>query len=295
LTSVGEDLQIYYNDALSSLTGLANVADVGGSLWIYNNPDLVNLTGLNNVMSVGSFLQIEENDNLNSLTGLNSVTKVCGDLYLINNYNLSSISGLESLDSIGGALNIWGNISLKNLVGLDSLHSVGGFLGIAHNDSLTTLSGLDNMDSDSVEYLYVIYNGLLSDCAVNSICDYIAFPSGSIEIHDNDTSCNSPEEVELACSVGVGEPADSSRRSAVTCYPNPAFGHVFFDFNLQTQSEVNLSVFNSMGQLVAIILDESLEKGDHQIVWNAGGFPAGIYFYRFSKGSQAYGGKLIFR
>jgi hypothetical protein len=41
-------------------------------------------------------------------------------------------------------------------------------------------------------------------------------------------------------------------------------------------------VFNNLGQIVETILDESLDKGDHQVTWNTEDLPSGIYFYRIS-------------
>jgi flagellar hook assembly protein FlgD len=45
---------------------------------------------------------------------------------------------------------------------------------------------------------------------------------------------------------------------------------------------VNLVIYNNMGQVVATILDESLEKGVHQVMWDSKVLSPGIYFYRLS-------------
>jgi hypothetical protein len=279
LTSIG-NLDVLYCDGLVSFEGLQNVTSIEGGLVIDYNNILESLTGLDNVTSIGYIVNIEENNSLASLTGLHNVTAIGDYLYINNNFKLPSLTGLEHLKFIGGALNMWGNTSLKSIAALDSLEFVGGFLGIAHNDSLTSLTGLDDMNSDSVEYLVIIYNASLPECAVKSICDYLAVPNGSIEIHDNAHGCNSQEEVEAACLQEVEEV--SSQQSAVSSYPNPVTDHVTFKIRLEDPAKVNVTVFNCLGQVVATMPDQSLEKGDHLVTWNAENLSPGIYFYRLS-------------
>ena len=73
------------------------------------------------------------------------------------------------------------------------------------------LSGIENINSGSIEDLEIDHNYLLAECDVQSICNYLAGPNGTLEIHDNANSCNSQEEVEEACGLGIGEVA--SRQS----------------------------------------------------------------------------------
>jgi flagellar hook assembly protein FlgD len=70
---------------------------------------------------------------------------------------------------------------------------------------------------------------------------------------------------------------------------------VTFDIRLQEPAKVQLTVYNSMGQIVATILDEPLEKGTHLVTWSAGNLSPGIYFYRLStvNGQLSTSGKLF--
>ncbi|MBC8489933.1 MAG: T9SS type A sorting domain-containing protein [Bacteroidetes bacterium] len=182
VTSIGEDLLIYENNGLNNLAGLNNVTSIGRDLLIYANNDLTSLTGLDNVTSIGRDLLIYANNDLTSLTGLDNVTSIGRDLLIYANNDLTSLTGMESLNSIEKDLIIGvvdmggggGNPLLSNLIGLANLTSIGGNLNIVNNDTLST-------------------------CEVQSICDYLTAPGGTIEIHDNATGCNSPEEVEEAC------------------------------------------------------------------------------------------------
>ena len=72
-------------------------------------------------------------------------------------------------------------------------------MGIIDNDALTSLMGLDNIESNSIEDLIIYGNGCLFTCEVQSICDYLASPNGTVNIHDNAIGCNSQQEVEEEC------------------------------------------------------------------------------------------------
>ena len=59
LTTIGGDLVIMGNDALTSLTGLENVIDIEGYLWITDNASLNSLTGLENLTSIEGVYTLE--------------------------------------------------------------------------------------------------------------------------------------------------------------------------------------------------------------------------------------------
>lgn len=68
---------------------------------------------------------------------------------------------------------------------LIALTSIEGDLFIIGNASLTSLAGLDKIDAGSISDLYIREYTLLSTCAVQSICDYLAAPNDEVEIHDH--------------------------------------------------------------------------------------------------------------
>jgi hypothetical protein len=44
---------------------------------------------------------------------------------------------------------------------------------------------------------------------------------------------------------------------------------------------------------VATILDESLENGEHQVIWDPEGLAPGVYFYSISVDDDVSTGKLV--
>jgi hypothetical protein len=297
IDTINGNLFICGNTNLSSLTGLNNLKAIQSDLmigyWEYGgNPGLTNLTGLNNLASVGDGILILGNHGLLNLTGLDSLKTIGGGFQISDNERLINLEGIENLHS-AGSLDVGGNDSIINLDGLQGLINLSGNISINYNPMLAALDGMENIVADLITFLRITHNDTLTECNIQSVCDFLGIPEAYVVIEDNATGCNNQEEVEAACGVGLRESAVDGRQSAVVCFPNPALNDVVFDFNLQTQIKVNLSVFNSLGLLVATILDESLETGHHQLSWNASGFPAGIYFYRLTEGNHSSTGKLI--
>ena len=68
-------------------------------------------------------------------------------------------------------------------------------------------------------------------------------------------------------------------------YPNPFNPLTSISFSVEEKSFVNLSVYNLLGEKVATIVDQNLEKGKHTANFNAQQLSSGIYFYRLTAGS----------
>jgi hypothetical protein len=238
-----------------------------------NYPGCTGLEGL---------VKITGND-ITNINGLGIVSIIKGDVDISDNPLLTNLTGLENVTSIGEYLYIEYNNALTSLTGLESLTSIGGYLDISYNNALTSLTGLDNIDDGSIRDLYILNNDTLSTCEVESICNYLASPNGTIEIQGNANGCNSQEEVEDACALSI---KDLNQGGTFSIFPNPSSNQFTIIFTLEQPAHANLEVLNRLGQAVATILDESLSQGNHQVTWNAEGLPAGIYFYRFSANGQ---------
>ncbi len=63
-------------------------------------------------------------------------------------------------------------------------------------------------------------------------------------------------------------------------YPNPFNPSTRISFVLPADGQVTLRVYNTIGEEVATLVNEVLPAGQHQVLWNAGGLPSGVYFYR---------------
>ena len=63
-------------------------------------------------------------------------------------------------------------------------------------------------------------------------------------------------------------------------YPNPFNPSTMINYQLPMISEVELSIYNMLGEKVTTLLSEKQEAGSYQVVWNAENYPSGIYMYK---------------
>jgi len=70
-------------------------------------------------------------------------------------------------------------------------------------------------------------------------------------------------------------------------YPNPFNAATVIRYSLPVNSYVTLSVYNLLGQRVAVLFNGNQPAGEHSITWDASDFPSGIYFARLEVDDQS--------
>lgn len=274
LTSIGASFAIQENNALTSLAGLDNVTSIWGTFAIEGNDALTSLMGLEGLTYIGN-LYINVNPVLTNLTGLEGLTSIGRDLWISDNDILTSLTGLDSMTFIGEDLGITENPSLTNLTGLDNLDSIGGRLVIIGNDALSSLTEIENVDANTISDLFIRLNPSLSSCAVQSICDFLLAPSGTVEIHDNAVGCNSPEEVLDSCKAHTGIIDGFSLVNGLLIYPNPAQSIVTIELPSSPTKNTTLSISNHNGQQ---LITQAITKPQTEI--DISHLPVGIYIVK---------------
>lgn len=68
-------------------------------------------------------------------------------------------------------------------------------------------------------------------------------------------------------------------------YPNPFNPSTNISFTLPEASQVQLKVYNLLGQEVAVLLNSRLTAGSHSVTFEASGLSSGMYLYRIESGS----------
>jgi len=63
-------------------------------------------------------------------------------------------------------------------------------------------------------------------------------------------------------------------------YPNPFNPTTVIGFSLKVSSKVTLTVYNALGQEVAVLANEVMDAGYHEVTFNATGLASGFYVYR---------------
>ena len=76
-------------------------------------------------------------------------------------------------------------------------------------------------------------------------------------------------------------------------HPNPFNPSTTIRFDLASDRDVSLKVYNALGQVVSELVSGHRPAGKYSIVWDASGFASGVYFYRLEAGSFVQTKKLI--
>ncbi|MDB4126336.1 T9SS type A sorting domain-containing protein, partial [Candidatus Marinimicrobia bacterium] len=63
-------------------------------------------------------------------------------------------------------------------------------------------------------------------------------------------------------------------------YPNPFNPKTNFELNIPLDGYVTVNVYNVMGQLVDVLMDDLIESGVYSLVWNAENVPSGVYMIK---------------
>ena len=76
-------------------------------------------------------------------------------------------------------------------------------------------------------------------------------------------------------------------------YPNPFNPSTTIGYGLPARSHVVLSIYNALGQEVALLMNGDQEAGYHEQVFDARALPSGVYWYRMTAGSFVETRRLV--
>ncbi|GAB4297278.1 MAG: hypothetical protein Kow0098_21370 [Ignavibacteriaceae bacterium] len=76
-------------------------------------------------------------------------------------------------------------------------------------------------------------------------------------------------------------------------YPNPFNPVTMIRFSLTEDSNVRLTVYNSIGEEVRVLINDRLSAGEHEVLFNASQLSSGIYFYNLTTENFSETGKMI--
>ena len=273
ITEIQGSLSILANFNLNNISGLTNLSIIGGYFKFRSNNILINMQGLNNLSSVSGYVEIEDNDNLSTLQGLENLTYIGGDFIVFFNDHLLNLEGINNLSFIGERLLISYNNALVSLSGLENvsskielvaigfnpilvdISSIGNIgsitdgINIRDNFILPSLDGLENINLDSLQFLYILNNSMLSYCALQNICNYIENSNNYDSISDNSLGCNSHDEVANACLTGNIDMINNPKQ--IIIYPNPAENYIKIELKDISITQLRFELINEQGSLIA--------------------------------------------
>jgi len=281
LVSIGGYVYFDMNPLLINFTGLNNLETIGGYLEIAENNQITNLIGFESLSSIGGYLEVNSNENLINLSGLDNLVSVNEDISILFNNSLSSLSGLENISSDVTHIVLWGNHVLTDITSLHNINSISIALTIRINDILSDLTGLENIKLDSMQYLTIKKNPLLSECEIQNICNYLSINTGNIEISENATGCNNQDEVQLAC---ISSYRDYNSIPKPEVYPNPTKNYL----SIQTNGNLIMQavLYDKVGRKI-------LEQKNNLEKLNVSNVVSGIYILELEANNYKFRKKII--
>jgi hypothetical protein len=76
-------------------------------------------------------------------------------------------------------------------------------------------------------------------------------------------------------------------------YPNPFNPTTTIRYALPRRSHVSLTVYTTLGQQVATLVNESQDAGYHDVRFDGSGLASGVYFCRLKAGGYVETKKLL--
>jgi hypothetical protein len=114
--------------------------------------------------------------------------------------------------------------------------------------------------------------------------------AGGIAFADGIFSRVSLSAVTQAADEPLLQPGKFALRGA---YPNPFNSTVRIDFELPQSAQTTLRIYNMVGQQVATLLDRSLVRGTHSVVFHGDELSSGLYFARLESAGRVANTKLL--
>ena len=152
-------------------------------------------------------------------------------------------------------------------------------------DAFTSLSGLIMTTPIDLMIGQVLpgntqynFKGVLDDIRIYNY----ALPYSSIQsLYDFITDVKDEKEVSLPKNFGLTQN-----------YPNPFNGQTNIEFQISSQSNVKIQIFNILGQKIKTLLDEEKSPGYYTKIWDSrndfgDSMNSGIYFIKFNSGKFA--------
>ncbi|MEA1987134.1 MAG: GLUG motif-containing protein [Candidatus Marinimicrobia bacterium] len=246
------------------------------SITTYYNSNSGILTLSSDILYFGfSELTVEVADNF-------GMTKDSVIVNVINSNELPIISGLQDTISFKNdttsILNIWGIVSDTQTA--DSLLN---YTFTTSNDSITTS-----------------YNSNSGILTLSSDILYFGISQFTIEVADNFGMTRDSAIVKVIRSqVGVIDNTIPKEFSLNQNYPNPFNPSTTIEFAIPKMTDVNITIYNILGQRIKTINMREKQAGIYKIIWNGENefgqvVSTGIYFYKIIAGKNSDIKKMVF-
>jgi hypothetical protein len=96
-----------------------------------------------------------------------------------------------------------------------------------------------------------------------------------------------------ATNIDIAEFSTQNKLNLRQNYPNPFNSSTNIKFELPSQNNVSVIVYNFLGNTVKTLVNKNLSAGEYTIQWNPDNCPSGLYFIRFKTDRYSVTRKII--
>jgi len=77
-------------------------------------------------------------------------------------------------------------------------------------------------------------------------------------------------------------------------FPNPFNPSTTIEFHIPEQSAAVITVYDILGRLIEVLVDDIMKPGIHRVVWNPENLPSGVYIYTITAGDYVHSKRMIY-
>jgi hypothetical protein len=245
-----------------------------------------------------------------NITLVNDFVPVLGDTFVIMTYNsftgeFSDINGLNTGSGVSFEVNV-GSTDIK-LFTIETPNSAPSVFSLLAPVDKVILSKIDTLnflwqassdaDEDMLHYTLKIFGGNM-DTTIADIIDttfqYIDKEiwqgdteyKWTVSVSDEKTSTASPDTFSFTTPILDAISENNQFVPKVFAldqnYPNPFNPSTTIEYQLPATSQVELSIYNALGQKVETMVSKKQPVGTYKVKWDGTGLVSGVYFYRLS-------------
>ena len=184
-----------------------------------------------------------------------------------------------------GRININPNLDVTYNTFADSKMDISNTIVLGQLSGLSYLRNGENVFAVEVHSGFTDKPGIAFDIQIFDKNDYVYYAAGS-EWNYYDKG-NKPGEQLADKLTGIKDYAEGKIPVLIHLYfnyPNPFNPETNISFDLNKRNNVQLKIYNVLGQLVKTLVNDELEPGKYNYKFDGQNFASGIYFYRLKTG-----------
>lgn len=140
-----------------------------------------------------------------------------------------------------------------------------------------------------------VYYGTNGQWVLNGIVQDPSEMSATLELLSNDLYVGGygVYRATIVTSADMETPWAATEFSLCQNYPNPFNPTTTIRYAIPQRTHVTLTVFNTLGQQVAALVNESEDEGYHEVKFDGSDLASGVYFYRLQAGEYVATKRLL--